>query len=524
MTQKEIGNLYSIVALSMLFLILCLMLIFYIRSRFLLNLYRKTKWVKPVCEIVFGSILGAFALFFFYYIEQFNANINYSLINFLLFSVICFPLIYYSSPYASASFTLVSFFIWCSYLDDFTHKSMYMILFGMISFQVFGLFFNLFKNKILKFSGALDSVLFLLLITVSVPNYRNEIMFYIVLGNLLLFSYVYIFVAKYLNDFFYQTIQIKEKITYENKYFINANYSKNKFYDFIKENKISFGYFIMIDFNESNVDYIETLYSSICKQFNEKQIILFKTSQNNFCMFIKKDFTNNNKIWLEKKLHKILIDIENINKRINFLISIYGMNSNLYDELAMQCRSMVSLDVNSKILFFDNLKNNINLLEKQEVKKLYSQIKFNSISIDFVPIKINDKDFVYPKIKYPLEMHESELFKKYQSNINLIRRIISNIIVYRFNYSNWKDKANLILPYPSEALSSSDFKVDKFINTFINNFGKNMISKILIVFNDADLKNKNLISNIEYLKTKNIKFGTCEKAQNNNKLFDYYLQ
>lgn len=524
MTEKEIGSLYSIIGLSILFLIFSLMLFFYIRSRFLNNVYNTKKWVKPIYEILFGGAFGIFSLFFFYYIQQFNADTENSLLNFLLFSIVCFPLLFYCSSYASVSFTIVSIIIWSSYLNLFVQKSMYMILFSIISFQVIGFCLDFFKNKFIKTSAPFLSILFLLIITVSVPSYRSQTMIYIVLANLLPFSYLYIIVAKYLNDFFNQTIEIKEKIRYENKYFINSNYSKSNFYDFIKEEKISFGYFIMIDFKYDNPSYIDQVYNLIVQTFKNEKIIFFKTQQKNFCFFIKTDVITKNDAWLENNLKKIHYELENSNKKVNFLISIYGINSNFYEELIIQCRSLVSLDIDSKTIFFNQKNNNLNLLEKQKVKNLYSQINFNSINIEFNPLNINNQVIVVSKIKYPLEMNETNLKKKFNDEFNLIQRIISNIIIYQFNYSSWKDKANLLVPYPTDVLSSEEFKIEKFINTFCNNFGKDMFSKVIITLPaNPDLSSKVLVKNLNQLRLAKIKIGIYGEYKKDNIGFDYYF-
>ncbi len=525
MIEKEIGSLYSIVALSILFSIFCLTIFYYIKNRFLFNAYNNKKWVKPICESIFGGILGTFSLFFFYYIQQFDSNVQYSLANFLLFSIICFPLIYYCSPYASGFFTIISIAVWSSYLNIFSHDSMYIVLFAIITFEAFGLGFNFFKNKILKITAPFLSTIFLLILTVSIPKYRDETILYVVLANVLLFSYLYIFIAKYINDFFSQTVKIKQNISYENKYFINSNYSKDYFYKFIKENKIIFGYFVMIDFNELSNTNISLVYEQLTKVFENQPKIFFKTTQGNFCFFIKKDSAIKDDKVINYQLSRVFNNLVDPKSKINFLITIYGINSNLFEELIVQCRSMISLQAEGKIIFFNNKNNLLDLKEKIEVKNLYSEINFNSINVDFVPLEKQNQLIVFSKISYPFEINEKNLIKKYENEYRLIERIISNIIAYRFRYSSWNSKALLVLPYPVDVLNSSNFRIEKFINTFINNFGKEMINKVIITLpEEADLSNKCLLKNLDKFKFYKIKLGSFAPNSNKAYSFDYYFK
>ena len=97
--------------------------------------------------------------------------------------------------------------------------------------------------------------------------------------------------------------------------------------------------------------------------------------------------------------------------------------------------------------------------------------------------------------------NNKNLIKKYENEYRLIERIISNIIAYRFRYSSWNSKALLVLPYPVDVLNSSNFRIEKFINTFINNFGKEMINKVIITLpEEADLSNKCLLKNLDKFK------------------------
>ena len=207
MVKEDFGAIYSVVALSMLFFISFLILFFYIRGRFLLN---KNRSLKIIVEIICGGIFGFLSMFFFYYIKQFWFELQFSLIIFLLFVIICFPFTFYCSIFTSISFSIVTIGIWSWELVDFTGPLMYAILFCIFYLSFFSYLGLFFKKKNIKLVFPLIAFLLLLIITISINYFRNQEIFYFVIFNGLFFSYVYIYLANYLNNFFEKTILIKE--------------------------------------------------------------------------------------------------------------------------------------------------------------------------------------------------------------------------------------------------------------------------------------------------------------------------
>lgn len=118
------------------------------------------------------------------------------------------------------------------------------------------------------------------------------------------------------------------------------------------------------------------------------------------------------------------------------------------------------------------------------------------------------------------------LKNQYRDYMTMIQRIISNNIVYKYIYSQKEENALLVLPYPVEYLNSEDFVSDKFIATFINNFGRSAIKQIILTVCEFRNSYKLAIKNLEDLKSRGIKIGYKPIKDNiiKNDIFDYYIR
>lgn len=371
-------NLYLVFFLTLIFVFFSLLVLLYIRNAILTRKINRYKIFGILFDVFVGGGLACYFLFNFYFYNFFNGGDTYTLINLIAFICVCFALFHYISAYCGTSFCIVLVIIWACKFEQFDHDTIFQILFSIILFCVFGIGFSYFKNSVVKSLCPLISLLGLTIIFTAYPTARESWYYYYLVINLCLFSYLYMLSVKYIISFFNQTIKIKENVVFENKYYVNGAYSKDAFYEFIDKNNISFGYFIMIDINEDDESKMCLLPEFFNTRFKDSEILYFKNLNKKFFVFIPKITNDHDEMWLKSNLARIEPNFINAKLKFNYLITIYGIHSNSYEELMDNCKSLTELNQDYKVIIYKSKDDSNYEQEKIIISSLIKQIPFSN--------------------------------------------------------------------------------------------------------------------------------------------------
>lgn len=522
--NSMVACLFSIESISILFLFGAMILIYYFKTTRVFLFIAKKRWVQIFFNILFGIIFASLNAFFYYFQYNFFNNEPYQVINVLVFSVIAFSIFWHLSKVSGISFIIFSLVPWGVSFHYYNEFYFLILLYGIIATGICLVGSGFIKNFLLSRCGPMLLLVILVCIFAGFSETRSYWYFYLFTFLLTFFSYLNLFIGRYVYRLFVKTVKIKESAFYSDKYYINHAFAKDSFYNFVKENNVQIGYLVMVDVDNHDLKHSVEFAKWINKSMDGRKILFFKTKNNSCFFFIKKESADNDQKITEIN-DKIFSNFINHKIPANFLITKYGIDSCLFDELLSFCRSQFKKELSYLSCFYEPLNQNLETIQKQKVIIFKKILPFEKINISFVSKKYDDKTFIVPKILYPTEMNAIDMQTKYRSDINTIQRMISTKIATDFIYSRYLNYGKLLLPYPFEALNSTEFSIDRFTASFINCIGRNYFDKIILAIDYKEQEIKPvLFVNIANLQQNGIEVASNSKVNKQlSKVINYSL-
>ncbi len=485
---------FAVSTLSILSLLIFLFLVFYIKSVFFHTIERKKYLIisfNYLIGIIFGVVLSLIFELIFKIKPYDSVGNNHVLLNAIFFMSCTFAIAFWYSKRTAIGYCFGCLIAWFIYLKTWNCDEMFDLLYILIMFAISITFVGTFKSNKLYYFAPLISAALMLILILSTKSYRVDWFQYAVWAIFIVFAYLCILIGKLISLLFDQLNAIRSKIYYENTYFVNPVYAKEYFIDFMSENKIKEGYITKIDLSKNSIENLEHVVKIIKENLVRFKHMFFKTDPYNFFVFIeatKDKRVDQTLTYIAKLLHTQNIEVD-------FLISIYGIHSCIFDELVQYAKLMTKPEVTNQAFVFEP---QILYKVSSQVQKFYllnKNLQLNRISIDFTKDTINEKQVCIPQISYPIDLNEDVLKKNYPAQINDIYRLISNNIIYSYIYSKYHGNYLLVLPYPIEYFDSSDFKPSEFVSSFVNNFGRQNIENVILTLDLEKINNLNRVNN-----------------------------
>lgn len=523
--------------------IICLFIGLSIRKSKKINLNNRKSISKIVVWIFVGFVIGLIE----YFINYISHQLNYE-----FFPMTTIGVIWISSVFISPFLIIGGFIPFLSIIViEFMANYVFMIwlliiLYCFITLIVLASSYIGATKTYLQFIYQIIFFIFASLLVWSTTPIDMQLNNFLSLAFLFIFDVIAYFIGFFIKKAFDKTENLSNKAIYENNYFINNNFAKNEIKKSIDVKNTRIGYIVIFKF----VDLEKQLFSvgkkitnslldeigkKIVESVENKNIIFFKTKNNDFACFIT---TNQNVVDLNilykasnndygnNELTKYANIFDNLPKKINYnnqtiylgmkgFVSIYGVHSCDIDELIDKCDIFAnSYDIkrDNFFQFFDHKKASsdplfsdylslMNVFDTNEI--IISLVKSNAYSFN------DKKNIIIVKPSY-------FYLKKFMINKNKIYDLVpfeyrdvfvahlSARSLKEFSYYKNNKTQKILLDFPLSRLNKNDFSLSlllKKINLYeikpeqiILNFdiGNEFYDLLLLKDNFMKIKNANI--------------------------------